>query len=73
MTSSQLFSREVRMSLAKQHRSAMALAAHLGISRGTLSRRLNDSAEWPLDDAVAAADWLGIDTAALFAPVKVAV
>lgn len=41
--------------------SRKAFAEKLGISKGTLSMRLNNKSRWPIEDIMKACDLLGID------------
>ena len=62
---SQTFSDEVRGQLARQRRTVPDLALHLGVSAATVYRRLNHGHTWPLDEAAAAAEFLGVPLAVL--------
>jgi DNA-binding phage protein len=59
-TPSSAFSAEVRAQLARQRKSARALAEEIGISHATLYRRLNDESPWPFDDVMAVCLYLEV-------------
>lgn len=55
----------VRAELAVRQIKPARLAAALGIATSTMDRRLKAQTEWPVDDLVTVADFLGLTVASL--------
>jgi len=47
-----------------------SLAAHLGITKSGLSRKINGSRSWKLDEMTRAAKYLGMNVDEVFPPVE---
>lgn len=60
----------LRLEVHRQRKSGRQLAAILGWSAGTASRRLNGASPLTVDELVAAATWLGLDPAELLPPAE---
>jgi transcriptional regulator with XRE-family HTH domain len=67
-TSSQRFAEEVRAVMARKLRQQGDLADHLGVSRETVNRWLTGRVRWPLDEAIATAEWLEVPLGSLVTP-----
>jgi transcriptional regulator with XRE-family HTH domain len=57
--------RRVRVELASQRKTGVALAQHLGIKQAAFSRRLNGYVPLSVDELVGIAEYLGIPPADL--------
>ncbi len=66
-TPSSRFSAELRAHLARERRSPAELAPVAGVSEATIYRRLNEQAKWPLDEALAVAEFLQIPASLVLA------
>ena len=64
-TPGELIADNIRAELARQRRTARQLARALGVSPATMSRRLSGEHPLTVDEAYAAARFLGVDVADL--------
>jgi predicted DNA-binding transcriptional regulator AlpA len=64
------FSAEIRAYLARHKKNYAEIAHLLGVSEATIYRRLNENSTWPLDDAMAVAEWSGIPLSTLLASTR---
>lgn len=67
-TTREIIAAEVRAALARDGRSAAALAREANISTAALSRKLRGTTPFYVEELLAVADALGIDAGALIIP-----